>query len=169
MELARQRMMRQTGQKFDTFEQGQKVWLEVTNLHIGYPSKKLSPKREGPFKILKVLAPITYQLDLPKQWKIHNVFHAGLLSPYKETEAHGPTFTEPPPDLINDIEEYEVEAIIGHKPKKGLVKSFLVSWTGYDSSHNEWRSIEDLEHAEEKVQEYIKAHKLKLKPQQPTA
>ncbi|EEB88728.1 hypothetical protein MPER_13264 [Moniliophthora perniciosa FA553] len=159
-------MMRLNGQKFDTFEQGQKVWVEGTNLHIGYPSKKLSPKREGPFKISKVLGPITYQLDLPKQWKVHNVFHAGLLSPYKETEAHGPSFTEPPPDLINDIKEYEVEAIIRHKLKKGFVKSFLVSWTGYDSSHNEWRSLEELEHAEEKVQEYIKAHKLKLKPHQ---
>jgi hypothetical protein len=48
-------------------------------------------------------------VELPKQWKIHNVFHADLITPYKETELHGPNFTQPPPDLVNGEEEYEVE------------------------------------------------------------
>jgi hypothetical protein len=58
------------------------------------------------------MSPWDYQLALPKQWKIHNVFHAGLLSPYKETEEHGPNFEEPPPDLIDGKEEYEVKSIV---------------------------------------------------------
>jgi hypothetical protein len=37
----------------------------------------------------------------PKQWKIHNVFHADLITPYKETELHSPNFTRPPPDLVD--------------------------------------------------------------------
>ncbi|ESK85495.1 hypothetical protein Moror_10113 [Moniliophthora roreri MCA 2997] len=135
LELARQQMMRREKQKLDVFEEEQKVWLEAKNLATGYPSKKLAPKREGPFKVLKVLGPVTYKLDLPHQWKIHPIFHAALLSPFKQTKAHGLSFTEPPPDLIEGFEEYEVEAVVGYRPKKRL-REFLVSYTGYDSSHN---------------------------------
>uniref|UniRef100_A0A0W0F642 Putative reverse transcriptase-rnase h-integrase n=1 Tax=Moniliophthora roreri TaxID=221103 RepID=A0A0W0F642_MONRR len=137
LELARQQMIRREKQKLDTFEGGQKVWLEAKNLATGYPSKKLAPKREGPFKILEVLGPVTYRLELLHQWKIHPVFHAALLSPFKQTEAHGPSFTEPPPDLIEGFEEYEVEAVVGHRLKK-RPREFLVSYTRYDSSHNRW-------------------------------
>jgi hypothetical protein len=54
-------------------------------------------------------------LKLPLQWKqkkIHPVFHASLLSPYKETEVHGANFPEPPPDLVEGEEEYEVEQVL---------------------------------------------------------
>ncbi|ESK81775.1 hypothetical protein Moror_5377, partial [Moniliophthora roreri MCA 2997] len=138
-----QELKRREKQKLDTFEKGQKVWLEAKNLATGYPSKKLAPKREGPFKILEILGPVTYRLDLPHQWKIHPVFHAALLLPYKETEAHGPGFTEPPPDLIEGFEEYEVEAVVGHRPKK-RPQEFLVSYTGYNSSHNRWIRMEGM-------------------------
>ncbi|EEB92541.1 hypothetical protein MPER_08933, partial [Moniliophthora perniciosa FA553] len=67
------------------------------------------------------------------------------------TEIHGPNFTEPPPDIINDEEEFEVEAILAHKPRKGEPKWFLVSWTGYDDSYNLWLPKEELENAEEKA------------------
>jgi hypothetical protein len=40
------------------------------------------------------------------------VFYAGLLSSYKETREYSPNFEEPPPDLINGEEEYEVKSII---------------------------------------------------------
>ena len=64
------------------YKQGNQVWLEGCNLRIDRPSTKLAPKRHGPFKIKKVLSPITYQLELLAQWKIHDVFHADLLLRY---------------------------------------------------------------------------------------
>ena len=85
------------------------MWLEAMNLHLNYPSRKLAPKRQGLFEIAQVLSPLTYRLCLPFTWKIHDVFHASLLSSYKETEMHGPNFSKPPPDLIGTEEEYEVE------------------------------------------------------------
>ena len=91
---------------------GDQVWQEGRNLRIDRPSVKLAPKRYGPFEIRKVLSPITYQLTLPPQWKIHNVFHVDLLTPYHETELHRPNFARPPPDLINGEEEYEIEEIL---------------------------------------------------------
>uniref|UniRef100_A0A0W0FNH3 Chromo domain-containing protein n=1 Tax=Moniliophthora roreri TaxID=221103 RepID=A0A0W0FNH3_MONRR len=137
LELAQQQMIQWEKQKLETFDVGQKVWLEGKNLAIGYPTKKLAPKWEGPFKILKVLGPVTYWLELLHQWRIHSVFHMALLMPFKETEAYGPSFMEPPLDLIEGFEEYEVEAIVGHRPKK-QPREFLVSYMGYNSSHNWW-------------------------------
>ena len=102
-------------QNFSPWKVGDKVWLEAMNLHLNYPSRKLAPKRQGPFEIAQVLSPLTYQLCLPSTWKIHDIFHASLLSSYKETEMHGPNFSKPPPNLIGMEEEYEVERIISHR------------------------------------------------------
>ena len=95
-----------------TYQEGDKVWLEGHSLHLDQPSIKLSLKHHGPFKITRVLSPITYQLELPTQWKIHNIFHIDLLTPYLETDFHGPNFVQPPPDLINGEEDYEVKEIL---------------------------------------------------------
>jgi hypothetical protein len=52
-----------------------------------------------------------YRFQLPLRWKIHPVFHANLLTPYKVTKLHGENFPWPPPDLIDGEEEWEVERI----------------------------------------------------------
>ena len=86
-ELARQKMAERSTRGFTPFQKSDKVWLDGRNLKIGYPSRKLAPKREGPFEITEVMGPVTYRLKLPSQWRIHPVFHASLLSPYHETES----------------------------------------------------------------------------------
>ena len=113
-ELSCRLMSNRITQKFSPWKTGDRIWLEATHLRINYPSRKLAPKRLGPFEILQVLSPLTYRLKLPPTWKIHNVFHASLLSSYKETPTHGPNFPSPPPDLVNSEEEYEVERILAH-------------------------------------------------------
>jgi len=97
------------------YNAGEQVWLEGKNLHLPYQTTKLAPKRYGPFKIIKEISPVAYQLALPLTWKIHNMFHASLLLPYRETTTYGPNFSRPPPDLINDKEQYEVEQICNHR------------------------------------------------------
>jgi len=93
---------------------GDQVWLEGKHLRFPHQKTKLNPKRYGPFKIIKAISSVAYQLQLPPSWKIHPVFHASLLSPYSETPSHGPNFSQPPPDLIDGEAEYEVELIKGH-------------------------------------------------------
>ena len=44
--------------------------------------------------------------------RIHDVFHIDLLSPFIETKQFGPSFTPPPPDLVDSQEEQEIEAIL---------------------------------------------------------
>ncbi|THG92792.1 hypothetical protein EW145_g8584, partial [Phellinidium pouzarii] len=134
-DLARLHMARHTSRNFTPFKLGNKVWLEATHLHFPNRSRKLSPKREGPFTIEQVLSPLNYRLKLPKAWRIHPVFHALLLTPFAETDSHGPSFTQPPPDLIDGHEEFEIEAIVSHSGN-GKRRKYLIKWKGYPSSAN---------------------------------
>ena len=94
-ELACQLMTQCVKGKSPTFKEGDMVWLDARNLKTTHQIRKFSPRREGPFKIEKILGPVTARLELPQRWKIHPVFHVSLLTPYHENETHGPNFTRP--------------------------------------------------------------------------
>ena len=135
-ELARSRMADRRKSTFTPFKKGDRVWLDSRNLKTVY-HKKMKPKREGPFTITEVLGPVTYRLQLPSTWRIHNVFHATLLRPYKENEIYGRNFTEPPPELVEGEEVYEVETILNHR-KRGRGYQYFVKWRGYPISDASW-------------------------------
>jgi hypothetical protein len=97
---------------YHSYEKGAQVWLEGTNLKLMHPKAKLDVKCYGPFTITKVISLVVFQLKLPEQWKIHNVFHALLLTPYKEIEKHGHNYVQPVPELVEGEEEYKVEQVM---------------------------------------------------------
>ena len=68
-------------QKQHVYQKGDQVWLDGRNIKTYHPTAKLAAKCHRPFPIQRVLSPIDYQLTLPEQWKIHNVFHVDLLTP----------------------------------------------------------------------------------------
>jgi len=49
---------------------------------------KLSLEYCGRFAILKRISKVAYELDLPKEWKIHDVFHVNLLKKYVSNPSH---------------------------------------------------------------------------------
>ena len=107
------------------------VWLEGKNLKFPHQATKLNPKCYGPFRVIKEISPVAYQLQLPPSWSIHPVFHVSLLSPYSETPSHGPNFSRPPLDLINDEEEYEVKQIKAHRNSgRSKCLQYLIKWKG---------------------------------------
>jgi hypothetical protein len=115
-ELARRTMATRTKGTIERFAKGQHVWLNTKNLRINTATpRKFWECQTGPFPIEEVLGPITYQLKLPKQWRVHPVFHANLLSPFQENAVHRPNFIQPPPDLVNGDKEWEIEKILNHK------------------------------------------------------
>ena len=105
--------MTRVSTRFIPYRVGEKVWLDTRNLNTSHPSVKLAPQRYGPFTVTHAISHTSFHLKLPLQWKVHPVFHASLLTPYKETREHGPNFTEPLPDLIDGQPEWEVEEILG--------------------------------------------------------
>ena len=128
-----------SNKKFHPYRKGDLVWIKGTNLKTLYPSAKLAPKCYGPFKIVEQLSPAVYSIKILQQWKIHNVFHANLITPYKETTIHGPNYSRLPPDLINGVEEFEVEQILDMKQiGRGCKTHYLVKWKGYPTSDNSW-------------------------------
>ena len=154
-EKAQRTIKEQIFSKFRLWKSGDKVWLEERNLKLCYPSKKLAPRREGPFEIIQVISPVAYKLRLLPTWKIHDVFHTSLLSSYKETLEHGPNFSNPPPDLIGGEEEYKINKILSHHGTRGR-RQYLVSWKGYSAAENMWEPEGNLQH----TQTLLKAYKL---------
>jgi hypothetical protein len=136
------------------FKVDQEVWLEAKNLQLPYQTPKLAPKRHGPFCISKQVSPVAYQLQLPDAWKIHNVFHASLLTPYHETPQHGPNYIKPPPELIEGEHEYEVEAIVNHcLYGKRRTLQYLLKWKGYPHADNTWEPAAQV-HAPALIESY---------------
>ncbi len=130
------------------------VWLEGRHLRTNQPTAKLAPRRHGPFPIVQVMSPVNYQLKLPMQWSIHDVFHIDLLTPYKETNLHGSNYSRPAPDLVDNEEEYEIEKILDSwQFGRGRKKQYLVKWKGYPDSDNEWVDRRNV-HAPEAIREF---------------
>ena len=51
-------------------------------------SRKLSPRFCGSFQNLKRIGQMTFALNLPKDWKVHNVLHVSLLKRYMSNPNH---------------------------------------------------------------------------------
>src|ERR1700747_1348934 len=128
---------------FTLYRKDDQVWLDAKNLKTTHPTTKLRPLQYGPFRVTEVISPVAYRLDLPPQWKIHNAFHTSLLTPYKETSAHGPNFPRPIPDIVDGQEEYEVERVLASR-RQGRTKQLqlLIKWKGYPEADNTWEPVE---------------------------
>ena len=71
-------------------------------------NRKLKTKFFGPFWVFHPAGKQVYKLELPKKWKIHDVFHVLLLE--QETTRKGREFSVPEFES-GDNKEYKVEAI----------------------------------------------------------
>ena len=100
------------------------------------------------------MSPVNYRLELPTQWSIHDVFHTDLLTPYKETVTHGANYQRPPPELVENVEEYEVEKVLDSRRQgRGRKLQYLIKWKGYADSDNQWVPWDDV-HADEEIRKF---------------
>jgi Chromo (CHRromatin Organisation MOdifier) domain len=144
---------------FCPYQKGQKVWIEGTNIKTTHPTTKLRAKRFGPFKIMEVISPVTYCIQLLAQWKIHDTFHATLLYPHKTTELYRRMFTKPPPDLITGQEEWEVENVLASRCQGYWKKlQYLVKWKDFSEAHDSWEPLENLENVHEAIRDFHLTH-----------
>ncbi len=67
----------------------------------------------------------------------------------------GPSHQAPPPELVNDEEEFEVEDIIAHRlvgPKQ--LPEYLMRFKGYWPEDDLWLPQKNLEHAQDILRAY---------------
>jgi len=139
------------------------VTRESIRKDIKEQTPKLNELYMGPFKIIKVLSEVNYELDLSQtNLKIHNVFHVSRLKKYTDGLIEFPDRTmknnRPPPEVIHDHEEFEVEEVLDKRTKRGgkyrKVIEYLIKWKGYDATETSWVELSNLTNAMEEVQEY---------------
>jgi hypothetical protein len=133
------------------FAPGDWVLLSSKNLRFKEGTPKLLPRWVGPFQVANQVGETSYELVLPARWRIHDVFHASLLAPYRRDGSVQPP---PPAELLEGEEEYEVEQILDHRGKSRRSYEYLVRWEGYSSEHDTWETHANLRNAPQKVKEY---------------
>ena len=133
------------------FEVGDFVLLDAKNIRFRVEGpRKLLHRFLGPFEILKKVGKLAYELRLPPNMEMHDVFHVSLLRPYKRGEG-----AAPPPAVLPDSElEYEVEAILGHEDDSDNERFFQVKWTGHDVPT--WESEIFLQNCKKLIADYFK-------------
>ena len=74
--------------------------------------------------------------------------------PYIGNEVHGPNFLQPPLDIENDEEQWEIEAILNHQ-QHGRGYQYYVLWKGWPITDATWEPSMCFENGGETIlQEY---------------
>lgn len=125
--------------RFQMFNSGDLVLLNTKNFKFKTSGcRKLTPRWCGPFKVITAVGLVAYRVELPRNLKIHNVFHVSLLKLYHPDSR---TDLPPPPELIGEELEYEVGDILQQRQVRHgrkTVTEYLVQWKGYPPEHNTW-------------------------------
>ena len=66
------------GVKHRTYASSDKIWLNSKYIKTKC-NQKLEIKFFGPFRVLHPVGKQAYKLELPRKWRIHDVFHISLL------------------------------------------------------------------------------------------
>ena len=150
------------------FQEGDLVYLAAEHIltpeQRNRPTKKLQPRYLGPFRILEIINPVAYKLELPEGYKIHNVFHASLLKKHNisnEEQFPKRSKTEPQPVQLYQQPEWEIEEILDTRiTRKGQQhqKEYLIKWKDYPLWDATWEPEKNLKHAQEILQEWKLNH-----------
>ncbi len=134
------RIQQQTGRTTEVkpFAVEEKVYLRTNNIHVKQRSKKLNNKSIEPFEVKRNIKGLSYELDLPKEMRIHPVFHAFMLQCCNQSI---PLQTIETP--VEPNKEYQVENILEKRMISGKTH-YLVKWKGYNTSENTWEPTENL-------------------------
>jgi hypothetical protein len=143
------------------YQIGDEVWLLRRNIQTTRPSAKLDYKRLGRFKVTKRVSPHAYELELPSTMKIHPVFHVSLLEPARTNPIPGHRQEPPPPVIVKNHKEWEVEEISDSRFHRGGLQ-YLVKWRGYDQ--RDWEPPEHLANARSLINNFHAAYPNKPRP-----
>ena len=110
-------------------------------------AEKLKPRFYGPYRVIRRIGQVAYELELPQGSKIHNTFHVSCL---KKALGQQVTVTDelPPmddeghlvlqPEAITDTRERQLQS--------RMVQEFLVRWKNLPHQDATWESEKILQH-----------------------
>jgi len=151
------------------FKVGDKVFVKAQFFRTTQPSKKLSEKYLGPYKIISQPGTLSFTLRLPESMSsVHLVFHVSMLEPTTSN-----TFSEriqlaPTPVIIDGEPEYEISRIVDSKIdcRRTCKLLYNVIWLGYEDTgdESEWIPASKLSHAADLVSDFHIAYPAKPGP-----
>jgi hypothetical protein len=155
-----------------SFSVGDRVRLSTDYITLlNQPSAKLRHRFLGPFKVLEVVSPVSYRLELPASMRVHPVFHVSRLLPWIETPPDLPTRQIPDQQIpsAKDYvygEAYEAHSITDAKIMvdpasrvKALSLFFRVKWSPpyHDPSHDTWEPYKNVKRLTV-MKDFLKSH-----------
>ncbi|TPX46921.1 hypothetical protein SeLEV6574_g02941 [Synchytrium endobioticum] len=120
-----------------TYNLGDEVMLSTKNIRTERSTKKLDYKWIGPYYIKRQINPVTYELELPSNMRIHDVFHTSLLKRYIRPTDFSKQLPKPPPIRIAEEDGFIIKDILDVR-RRGKGFEYLISWEGYTQDDNTW-------------------------------
>jgi hypothetical protein len=121
-----------------SFVAGDRVWLDTDVLNLReQPSRKFRDRWAGPYEVVRVVNPVSYELALPAALvRLHPVFHVSRLKRFRgpEREFEGRPEPRRAPPVVTDIaqsEEFVVDKLLQARvglPSGRPELEFLVRW-----------------------------------------
>ncbi len=136
------------------FKVGDKVWLSTANLPLKVGTRKLAEKYTGPFLIKEKVAEEAWRLQLPANFKLHDVFHSSQLKGVLgEPRSRAPV-------VLDEAEEaeFEVQEVLAHRKVKGQ-DQYLIRWKGYTAYDDTWEPVPNLKNAQEALKKFKRKEK----------
>ena len=134
-------------------------------------NQKLEVKFFGPFRVLHPVGSQAYKLELPKQWRIHNVFYMSMLeqNTTKKGRVDEKTVEQLEFEAGSDNKKYELEGIYNsmvyaRESEAGhlLGLYYLVFWKSYPKDKSTWEPASAVQHFRKLVSIFHKDHPNKL-------
>jgi hypothetical protein len=131
------------------FQVGEKVLLKLQpyaqKTVVNRPYPKLAYKYFGPYTVLKKIGQVAYQIELPPECQVHDVFHVSQLKEYRAD--YSPVYADLPKVPALDTGPTEPESILDRRlVKKGnsAITQVLIKWTTLPEDMATWEDWETL-------------------------